>query len=164
MNRSLNKVCLGGCRQARHPPLDAVAEIATSSLLAGSDLPPALRPCTRPIRFRAYLSLRAPEIAPHAADQRDEGLLFDADQPPLTQFADRGGSHLRRHPKLGYPDAASRPLEQLEQQLGARRSAWMLNRGEDHVAVVPFETLALDTQSEDEPFAEAIRKAAARDV
>jgi len=110
------------------------------------------------------LSLRAPEIAPHAADQRDEGLLFDADQPPLTQFADRGVSHLRRHPKLGYPDAASRPLEQLEQQLGARRSPWMLNRGEDHVAVVPFETLALDTQSEDEPFAEAIRKAAARDV
>jgi len=39
-------------------------------------------------------------------------------------------------------------------------SAWMLNRGEDHESVVPFEALTPDTQAEDEPFAEAIRKAA----
>jgi hypothetical protein len=38
-------------------------------------------------------------------------------------------------------------------------SAWMLNRGEDHESVVPFEALAPDTQAEDVPFTEAIRKA-----
>ena len=38
-------------------------------------------------------------------------------------------------------------------------SAWILNRGEGHDSVVPFEALTPDTQAEDEPFAEAIRKA-----
>lgn len=38
-------------------------------------------------------------------------------------------------------------------------SAWMLNRGESHDSVVPFDALAPETQAEDEPFAEAIRKA-----
>ena len=38
-------------------------------------------------------------------------------------------------------------------------STWMLNRGERHDSVVPFDALAPDTQAEDEPFAEAIRKA-----
>lgn len=37
-------------------------------------------------------------------------------------------------------------------------SAWMLNRGEGHSSVVPFDALAADTQAEDEPFAAAIRK------
>ena len=37
-------------------------------------------------------------------------------------------------------------------------SAWMLNRGESHDSVVPFDALAADTQAEDEPFAAAIRK------
>lgn len=39
-------------------------------------------------------------------------------------------------------------------------SAWMLNRGEDHDSVVPFEALTSDTQADDEPFAAAIRKVA----
>lgn len=38
-------------------------------------------------------------------------------------------------------------------------SAWMLNRGERHESVVPFDALAPDTQAEDEPFAAAIREA-----
>ena len=38
-------------------------------------------------------------------------------------------------------------------------SAWTLNRGEGHEAVVPFEALAPDAQVEDEPFVEAIRTA-----
>lgn len=37
-------------------------------------------------------------------------------------------------------------------------SAWMLNRGESHASVVPFEHLPPDTRFEDEPFAAAIRK------
>lgn len=39
-------------------------------------------------------------------------------------------------------------------------SVWMLNRGENHGSVLPFEALAPDTRAEDEPFAEAIRRAA----
>jgi hypothetical protein len=38
-------------------------------------------------------------------------------------------------------------------------SAWMLNRGQSHDSIVPFDDLAADTQVEDEPFAAAIRKA-----
>ena len=38
-------------------------------------------------------------------------------------------------------------------------SAWMLNRGESHDSLVPFDALAAETQVEDEPFAAAIRKA-----
>jgi hypothetical protein len=38
-------------------------------------------------------------------------------------------------------------------------SAWTLNRGQDHESIVPFDALAPETQAEDEPFAEAIRKA-----
>lgn len=38
-------------------------------------------------------------------------------------------------------------------------SAWMLNRGECHASVVPFDALAADTQAEDEPFVAAIRRA-----
>lgn len=37
-------------------------------------------------------------------------------------------------------------------------SVWMLSRGDAHESVVPFEALPSDTQSEDEPFAEAIRE------
>lgn len=38
-------------------------------------------------------------------------------------------------------------------------SIWMLNRGQSHDSIVPFDLLAADTQAEDEPFAAAIRKA-----
>jgi hypothetical protein len=38
-------------------------------------------------------------------------------------------------------------------------SAWMLNRGESHDSLGPFDALAPETQAEDEPFAEAIRRA-----
>ena len=40
-------------------------------------------------------------------------------------------------------------------------AVWMTNRGEDHESVVPFDMLARETQAEDEPFATAIRQAAA---
>jgi hypothetical protein len=39
-------------------------------------------------------------------------------------------------------------------------SVWMLNRGENHESLLPFEALAPDTRAEDEPFAVAIRRAA----
>lgn len=40
--------------------------------------------------------------------------------------------------------------------------AWMLAEGEQHPSMVPFEDLPPDVQTEDEPFARAIRTVASR--
>jgi hypothetical protein len=41
-------------------------------------------------------------------------------------------------------------------------AVWMVSRGEgDHESIVPFDRLAPEVQAEDEPFAAAIRRAAA---
>lgn len=41
-------------------------------------------------------------------------------------------------------------------------TVWMTSLGEEHESMVPFQALATDVQNEDEPFAEAIRRVAAR--
>ena len=41
-------------------------------------------------------------------------------------------------------------------------TAWMASRGEHHDSMVPFADLPASVQREDEPFAEAIRRVAAK--
>lgn len=38
-------------------------------------------------------------------------------------------------------------------------AVWMLERGEDHESLVPFDQLSASVQAEDQPFADAIRAA-----
>lgn len=41
-------------------------------------------------------------------------------------------------------------------------TVWKTTLGEEHESMIPFEALPTDVRSEDEPFAEAIRRVAAR--